>query len=70
MKERSTKHCPRCGSSNLRWASGLPQLWSVYDCRECGYRGPLVVEDGKMAEKIRGRWLKQTGKQTGPDKGK
>jgi len=57
--EKREKHCPRCGSARIRWASGLPQLWSVYECMECGYRGPLVIEDGKLAEKIRKRWLRE-----------
>ncbi|KUO42378.1 MAG: hypothetical protein APZ16_02770 [Candidatus Hadarchaeum yellowstonense] len=56
--QESQRYCPRCGSARLRWASGLPQLWSVYDCEECGYRGPLVVEDGELAEKLRKRWLR------------
>jgi len=50
---KSQKFCPRCGSINVFWASGLPQLWSVWECRECGYRGPLIVEDGKLGEKLR-----------------
>jgi len=53
------RYCPRCGSSRLKWASGLPQLWSVYDCQGCGYRGSLIIEDGKLARKIRKQWLKE-----------
>lgn len=56
MTENPKKHCPNCGSERVRWASGLPQLWSVYECLDCGYLGALVVEDGKIAEKIRARW--------------
>jgi|GEM_PF-1077397 predicted RNA-binding Zn-ribbon protein involved in translation (DUF1610 family) len=44
--------CPRCGSTNIFWASGLPQLWSIWDCRNCGYRGAFVLRDGKLAEKL------------------
>jgi len=44
------KFCPKCGSTNVFWASGLPQLWSVWECRECGYRGALIIEDGKLAK--------------------
>jgi ribosomal protein S27AE len=29
------KYCPRCGSTNIFWASGLPQLWSLWECKEC-----------------------------------
>lgn len=46
-------YCPRCGSDRLRWASGLPQLWSLYECLDCGYRGALAVTKGEMAEKIK-----------------
>ncbi|MBC7218802.1 MAG: hypothetical protein H5T49_01505 [Hadesarchaea archaeon] len=60
---RKSGHCPRCGSIRLKWASGLPQLWSIYDCLECGYRGPLVIENGELAKKIRKRWLRKKGNQ-------
>jgi len=56
---RDLKFCPRCGSGNVFWASGLPQLWSLWECRDCGYRGPLIVEDGKIASKIREEFLKK-----------
>lgn len=52
-RKRTTKFCPRCGSSNVFWASSLPQLWSVWDCRNCGYRGALILEDSRLAEKLR-----------------
>lgn len=62
----STVYCPRCGSDKIRWASGLPQLWSIYECLECGYRGAFVITDGQIAEKIRKNWeslrLSQAGK--------
>lgn len=51
--EANRKFCPKCGGSEIFWASGLPQLWSIWQCRECGYRGPLVIEDGELAAKIR-----------------
>lgn len=50
---RMMKFCPKCGSREVFWASGLPQFWSVWQCRECGYRGPFILEDGKLASKIR-----------------
>jgi DNA-directed RNA polymerase subunit M len=46
-------YCPTCGSTNIFWASGLPQLWSLWECKECGYKGPLVLEDGKLGAKLR-----------------
>jgi len=58
----ATLYCPRCGSEKIRWASGLPQLWSIYECSECGYRGVLVVSDGEIAKKIRREWEESKGK--------
>jgi predicted RNA-binding Zn-ribbon protein involved in translation (DUF1610 family) len=58
VSERIT-YCPTCGSTNMFWASGLPQLWSLWECRECGYKGALVLEDGKLAEKLRKEWGKK-----------
>jgi predicted RNA-binding Zn-ribbon protein involved in translation (DUF1610 family) len=58
-KTSRVKFCPRCGSVHIFWASGLPQLWSIWQCRDCGYRGALVIEDGKLAEKIRAEHSKE-----------
>ncbi|MEE8167287.1 MAG: hypothetical protein V3T58_00240 [Candidatus Hydrothermarchaeales archaeon] len=52
------RFCPRCGSENIAWV--LPQIWSIWQCRECGYQGALIIEDGKMAEDIRKDYLKKT----------
>jgi predicted nucleic-acid-binding Zn-ribbon protein len=60
---KKLKFCPKCGSTEIYWASGLPQLWSIWDCKECGYRGALVIEDSKLATKIRERYLKGDGKE-------
>jgi len=51
--------CPECGSENVFWASGLPQLWSHWECRNCGYRGPLIIEDGKIASKIKEEFMEK-----------
>ncbi len=48
-----TIFCPKCGSPDIFWASGLAQLWSIWQCRDCGYRGAFIIEDGKLAERIR-----------------
>jgi len=53
------KFCPKCGSTDVYYASGLPQLWSLWDCRDCGYRGALILENGKLAEKLRKEWNKK-----------
>ncbi len=56
---RELKFCPECGSTNIYWASGLPQLWSIWECRDCGYRGTLIIEDSGLAMKIREKYLKE-----------
>jgi predicted RNA-binding Zn-ribbon protein involved in translation (DUF1610 family) len=60
--ERGVLFCPRCGSTNIFWASGLPHLWSIWQCKNCGYRGALVVRNGKLAEKVRKDYEKRTAK--------
>jgi len=53
------RFCPKCGSTDIFWASGLPQLWSIWECRNCGYRGALVIQDSKLAVKLRENWKKK-----------
>lgn len=36
------KVCPNCGSLGIEWL--LPDLWSIWECRNCGYRGTIVVD--------------------------
>ena len=54
--KRDEKYCPVCGSTKIHWASGFPQFWSFWDCKECGYRGALVLEDGTLGAKLRKEW--------------
>ena len=50
-KQRNmTKFCPKCGSAELNY---LPWLGEIYVCRNCGYQGALVIEDGELAREIR-----------------
>ena len=65
-KKKRVKFCPKCGSTDIQWASGLPQLWSVWECRDCGYRGAFIVEDGRLAEKIREKFLKRVKEEKKP----
>jgi hypothetical protein len=51
------KFCPNCGSTNIDWV--LPQDWSRWKCKDCGYIGPLIIEDGRIGEKIREEYLKK-----------
>ena len=55
--EKIMRFCPRCGSTNIDWV--LPQDWSKWECKDCGYIGPLIVEDGKIADKIREDYQKE-----------
>jgi predicted RNA-binding Zn-ribbon protein involved in translation (DUF1610 family) len=57
-KPRSVTFCPKCGSTNVFWASGLPQLWSVWECRNCGYRGAFILKDHELAAKLRDDYAK------------
>lgn len=58
MIKKGKKFCPKCGSTDLFWASGLPQMWSIWDCWRCGYRGSVILEDSKLAKKIIEEWEK------------
>ncbi|MCW4017246.1 MAG: hypothetical protein NWF00_00955 [Candidatus Bathyarchaeota archaeon] len=62
-KPYSVKFCPKCGSTNVYWAQGMPQFWSLWQCHNCGYRGPVILEDGKMATVLQEKWKKQSAQQ-------
>jgi len=51
------KFCPRCGSKNIEWV--LPQDWSKWECRDCGYIGTFIIEDGEIADEIRKEYIKK-----------
>jgi DNA-directed RNA polymerase subunit M len=55
----SVKFCPKCGSTDVFWAQGMPQFWSLWQCRNCGYRGALILEDGNLAAKLQEDWKKR-----------
>jgi len=57
--KRGVKFCPKCGATNVFWASGLPQLWSIWECKNCGYRGAFVIEDGELAQKLREKYSRE-----------
>ncbi len=54
------KFCPKCGSKKIDWV--LPQTWSKYECKDCGYIGAFVIEDLEASEKIREEYLKNKEK--------
>ena len=47
------KFCPKCGSPRVYWP--VPQIPQV-KCKDCGWQGILVVEDGELAKTIRSEW--------------
>jgi rubredoxin len=50
------RFCPKCGSNNIDWV--LPQTWSKYECKDCGYIGVFIIDDGEIAEEIKKEYLK------------
>ncbi len=43
---KSIEACPRCGSLNIHLSSRF-DIWLLpkqYVCRDCGYKGPVVLE--------------------------
>jgi len=57
-KPKGKLFCPECGSPSLYYFLGLYTGYK-YVCKECGYRGPVVIEDGVIAEKLREEKLKK-----------
>lgn len=55
--KRSVKFCPNCGSMNIKWLN--PQMWSIWKCWDCGYQGAVIIEDGKLAEEIKKKFLEK-----------
>jgi len=57
------KFCPMCGSKNLNY---MPWLGEIYVCRDCGYRGALIVEDfGESAEALKNKSEKEDEEKEG-----
>ena len=42
--------CPKCGSKKIKLK--IPQT-GIWECRNCGYRGSVVVEDGNVDKNIK-----------------
>lgn len=54
---KSTKFCPKCGSTNINFlAFYRPSTWR---CLDCGYEGAFILQDSKLAERIRERHRKR-----------
>ena len=54
------RFCPKCGSKNIEWV--LPQTWSKWECKDCGYVGAFIIEDGKIADEIHRDYLENKDK--------
>jgi ribosomal protein S27AE len=55
------KFCPRCGSKEIGWP--LPHDRQKWECKECGYVGAFIIDDGVIAEEIRKEYLKDNAKE-------
>lgn len=51
--KRHQKYCPRCGSFNIKLSSRFDGWLTPeqYVCRDCGYRGPIILEIEEDATK-------------------
>jgi len=53
---RRRAFCPNCGSANINFSVFYrPSIWK---CLDCGYEGPLIIEDSNLAEKIQESYRK------------
>ena len=55
--EATINLCPKCGSKKISLSSGFdtyPRMYGItptqYVCAECGYKGPIVMEQTKKEE--------------------
>ncbi len=61
-KPKGKLFCPECGSPSLYYFLGLYTGYK-YVCKECDYQGPVVIEDGIIAEKLRKEKVKELEKE-------
>jgi hypothetical protein len=60
------KFCPKCGSTDVFWAQGMPQFWSLWQCRNCSYHGALILENGKLTTILQEKWRNKKNKKASP----
>lgn len=48
------KICPRCGSTDVDWI--IPQNWSLWECKNCDYTGPIIEADKELSEELLKQW--------------
>lgn len=46
--------CPRCGSTDVDWI--IPQNWSMWECKNCDYTGPIIEGDMELSKEIAEDW--------------
>ena len=51
------KFCPNCGSHNIDWV--LPHDRQKWMCKDCGYMGAFIIDDGEIAEEIKKDYIKR-----------
>ncbi len=56
-KPKGEVFCPECGSHRLYYFVGGRAGW-IYECKNCGYHGSVVIEDSKIAKDLWKRWKK------------
>ena len=48
-RKRGVLRCPECGSPRLFYFLGS-YAGQIYQCKDCGYRGPLVIEEERASK--------------------
>ena len=47
---KAVKLCPQCGSSSITlYMGGMTGV--QYECKKCGYRGPIIIETDEFEQK-------------------
>ena len=46
---KTTRLCPQCGSRDVQLYMG--GITGMYECKACGYRGPIVIERDEFEPK-------------------
>ena len=55
-KKRQKTEIPAGVTPNIKWVN--PVMWSLWICYDCGYEGPIIIDDRSLAEEIRKNYLK------------
>jgi len=42
----AVKKCPKCRSTRIAYFAGM--ITGNYHCKECGYVGPLIIEEDEV----------------------